>query len=128
MENYQIEITRNNITLAGFLAQCKFECKQKGIDFDIELKEFKNPTRINDTSYLFPKNSNTTKNYNNGKETNFHYTKENAPCESEICRIKSLDYQTYILNHDNSMYNEICEFTFYDDKIGYGYYYQINKA
>ena len=37
------------------------------------------------------------------------------------------DFQTYILNHDGSMYNEICEFTFDDEKTGHGYYYQANR-
>ena len=34
-----------------------------------------------------------------------------------ICRL-------YILNWDGSMYNEICEFTFDDEKTGHGYYYR----
>jgi peptide/nickel transport system substrate-binding protein len=31
-----VELQRNNTTLAQFLASCKFTCKQKGIDFNIE--------------------------------------------------------------------------------------------
>ena len=51
---------------------------------------------------------------------------DNAPCRAEICKTFAYDYQTYILNFDGSMYNEICEFTFDDEKTGHGYYYQAN--
>lgn len=50
-----------------------------------------------------------------------------APCRAETCRTFAYDYQTYILNFDGSMYNEICEFTFDDGKTGHGYYYQANR-
>ncbi len=50
-----------------------------------------------------------------------------APCRAEICKTFAYDYQTYILNFDGSMYNEICEFTFNDEKTGHGYYYQANR-
>lgn len=50
-----------------------------------------------------------------------------APCRAETCRTFAYDFQTYILNHDGSMYNEICEFTFDDEKTGHGYYYQANR-
>lgn len=51
----------------------------------------------------------------------------NAPCKSEICKSFAYDTQTFILNWDGSMYNEICEFTFDDEKTGHGYYYQANR-
>lgn len=51
----------------------------------------------------------------------------NAPCKSEICKSFAYDMQTYIPNWDGSMYNEICEFTFDDEKTGHGYYYQANR-
>ena len=50
-----------------------------------------------------------------------------APCKAETMRSFAYDFQTYILHFDGSMYNEICEFTFNDDKTGYGYYYQTNR-
>ena len=50
-----------------------------------------------------------------------------APCKAETCRSFPYDHKTYILNWDGSCYNEIIEFTFDDDKRGFGYYYQINK-
>jgi len=50
-----------------------------------------------------------------------------APCKSETVRSFPCETQTYVLNFDGSCYNEICEFTFDDDKRGHGYYYQLNK-
>lgn len=50
-----------------------------------------------------------------------------APCKSEICKSFAYDMQTFILYWDGSMYNEICEFTFDDEKTGHGYYYQANR-
>ena len=50
-----------------------------------------------------------------------------APCKAETCKTFAYDFQTYILNHDGSMYNAICEFTFDDEKTGHGYYYQANR-
>lgn len=50
-----------------------------------------------------------------------------APCKSEICRTFPYDIQTLVLNWDDSMYNEICEFTFDDGETGHGYYYQENR-
>ena len=50
-----------------------------------------------------------------------------TPCQAEICKTIPYDFQFYVLNHDGSMYNEICEFTFDDEKTGYGYYYQANS-
>jgi hypothetical protein len=49
-----------------------------------------------------------------------------AAAKAETLRIKPLDYQSYGLFHDGSCYNEICEFTFDDDKRGHGYYYKAN--
>ncbi len=66
------------------------------------------------------------------QETELHHwdsedSAENAPCKAETFRQFACDYQTYILNYDGSCYNECCEFTFNDDKTGYGYYYQVNR-
>lgn len=125
--NCEIEISRNNVTVAQFIASVKQLCKAKGIDCSIETKEFKNPSVQHNTTYLFPTDSDTSKNYDNGKLTNFSYTREEAPCKCETVRTLPLDFQTYILNHDGSMFNEICEFTYTDNNKGYGYYYQVNK-
>jgi len=64
------------------------------------------------------------------KELYTHDSEEDAidaPCKSEETRNFAYDYQTYILNFDGTLYNEICEFTFDTDNRGHGYYYQVNK-
>jgi hypothetical protein len=50
-----------------------------------------------------------------------------APAQAETTRTFAYDYQVYILNHDGTCYNEICEFTFDSENRGYGYYFQLNK-
>jgi hypothetical protein len=52
---------------------------------------------------------------------------EDAPCKAETVKVFAYDTQTYVLNFDGTCYNEICEFTFDDEKTGHGYYYQANK-
>ena len=122
--NYSIEIQRNNVTLSQFLAMIKYECKKKNITCNIEgTKEFEHPSYEYNTSYFIKDDKQIY--YNNGYRT--ERNKDKAPCKGETIRIKPLDYQTYILNFDGSLFNEICEFTFDNDKTGSGYYYQVNK-
>lgn len=69
----------------------------------------------------------------NGKKVcyagNYRYIEpaESAPCEAEVCRDLPYDCQTFVRGFDGACYNEICEFTFDDEKTGHGYYYQMNK-
>ena len=51
---------------------------------------------------------------------------DDAPCKAETVRSFAYDHQTYVLYFDGTCYNEICEFSFNDEKRGFGYYYQIN--
>jgi hypothetical protein len=160
--NYHIEIQRNNVTLAQFLASCKFECKKKGIDFNIDRKEFENPAKEYLTSYRvidgikkcyfeeyrthtnyrrklasYTNNEGFTRYYHTDELEEYQETKlehwsnehsaEDAPCQAETFRQFACNYQCYILNFDGTAFNEICEFTFDDDKTGHGYYYQANK-
>ena len=121
--NYEIEITRQNVTLSEFMAYCRTRCKQKGIDFYINKKEFENPPQPMNNRYYIK----------GGKKIcicdgySSEWPTSEAPCQSEIIAIAPLEYQTYILNHDGSLYNEICEFTFDVGKTGHGYYYQVLK-
>jgi hypothetical protein len=162
MANYQIEISRNNVTLAQFFAMVKFECKKRGIDFYLNKDEFENPTSEYLSSYTiigdkkkcyFEEMRDITEmkrklaSYTTHEGfTRYYYTDEfepittrkrehwqseelaeDAPCKAEkFCQF-ACNYQTYVLNFDGSCYNEICEFTFDDDKTGHGYYYQLNK-
>jgi len=45
--------------------------------------------------------------------------------KSEVLLVKPLDYQSYGDDGNGNIYNEMCEFTFDDDKRGSGYYYQL---
>jgi len=160
--NYQVEITRNNVTLAQFFAAVRATCKAKGIDFCIDREEFESPQGEGHTSYRvidgikkcyfeeyrthtnyrrktasYTTPDGFTRHYYTDELEEYQETKlecwsneqsaEDAPCEAETSRQFAHDTQTYILNFDGSMYNEICEFTFWNDKIGTGYYYQANK-
>ena len=119
---YAIELTRHNVTPAKFFAEIRFACKQKGIDFGLELEDFENPTQLYNVRYYVM----------NGKKVcycdGFRYEEpaESAPCEAEILLQQPYECQTYIKGFDGSSYNEICEFTFDDEKRGTGYYYQAN--
>lgn len=160
--NYQVEITRNNVTLAQFLAAVRATCKAKGIDCYVDREEFESPQSEGHTSYrvidgikkCYFEEYRTHTNFRNKLAsyttpegfTRYYYTDEmeeyqetklehwsneqsadDAPCQAETIRQFKCDTQTYILNHDGSCYNEICEFTFDDDKTGHGYYYQANR-
>lgn len=121
--NYSIELSRSNVTPAKFFAEIRFACKKKGIDFNLELDQFANPIQPGDCHYIVK----------DGKKISYcgGYRHESdaseALCASEICRDLPYDCQTFVRNFDGSCFNEICEFTFDDEKIGHGYYYQMNK-
>ena len=122
----EIEITRNNVSLAQFFSYVKAACEAKGFSFDIERESFENPTSIYNIS-VSKKNgikSFVDFEYNHGRAIEPECEMDGA--KSEISKCKPLDYQTYILNFDGTMFNEICEFTFYDEKKGSGYYYQAS--
>ena len=123
MENYEVELTRNNVTPGQFFAAIRSHCKQKGIVIGIDLQEFKKPSIEHDSYYIVNDGIKTV--YNNGHKMEFPGT--DTPCKSEVARTKPYEVQTYIKNFDGSTYNEIIEFTFTDDKKGTGYYYLLNK-
>lgn len=103
----QIELTRNNVTPAAFLAYVRNYVDKKGgkmIRSDLDLNYFKS-----------------------GNDLNFDYRNDpEKPCKAEKSVSRPYEMQTYIQNWDGSIYNEICEFTFDDEKTGHGYYYLIN--
>lgn len=121
--NYSIELSRSNVTPAKFFAEIRFACKKKGIDFGLELDQFVAPSQRYNSQYFVK----------DGKKISYcdgYRHEENAedvPCQSEICRGLPYDYQAFVLNWDSSCFNEICEFTFDDEKTGHGYYYQMNR-
>lgn len=121
---YEVEVSRNNVTLSAFFSAVKAACKKKGSECNVIREEFEKPIAEYNISYHV-KDGIKYWSENNGRTIEYDAT--DAPNKSETYRIKPLDFQTYILNFDGSMFNEICEFTFDDDKRGHGYYYQANR-
>ena len=162
MANYNIEIERNNVTLAQFLRYVRQQCERKNIDFGVERDFFENPYRCESSSYMVVNGVKKSHfaDYRQVKKlrrkfasyqtpegyTRYYYTDEfeeyeetelcrydheedgsDAPCKVETVSTFPYEFQTYILNHDGSMFNEICEFTFDEGNRGHGYYYQVNR-
>lgn len=104
----QVELTRHNVTPAQFLAYVRSVLKRKNArDFSSDLN----------LDY-----------FASGNDLNFDIRNDNNPekaCKAEKSVSKPYQMQTYILNWDGSVYNEICEFDFWDEKTGTGYYYLL---
>ncbi len=115
MENkmkFVIEISRNNVTPAQFLAYFRRRVDSKGGSrSDLDLDYFKRGDDLNCT-------------VNHKAENDKCYTKEG--CEYEISASAPYRMQTYIRYANGTVYNEICEFDFNDEKTGRGYYYLVN--
>ena len=109
---FELELTRNDVTPAQFLAYVRRMCKAHEIDcFEMSARDFAAGQSWGSDEYM-----NTR--YVGG-------TPSTRPCESEICKAMPYDHQTYIRNFDGSVYNEIIEFTFDDEKTGHGYFYTV---
>ena len=52
MANYQIEIERNNVTLAQFLRYVRQQCEKKGIYMEIDRDTFEMPLAESSYSYF----------------------------------------------------------------------------
>lgn len=105
----QIELSRDNVTPAQFLAYVRHMLKKKGI------REYASNL---DLDY-----------FRRGNDFNFDYRNNpEKPCKAEKSVSRPYEMQTYILNWDGSCYNEICEFDFDNEKTGHGYYYLINTV
>lgn len=120
-----IELQRNNVTVAEFFSAIKAACKKKGMSFDLDRENFENPHGLSDDTYTVRDGIKYAR-YGKGEPTR-EYDGSDAGAKAETYRVKPYDYQCYILNHDGSMWNESCEFTFDDEKRGHGYYYQASK-
>lgn len=120
-ENNAVEISRSNITLARFLSTINRICKSKGdvFGFELSVEDFKNLGPSNERYFTVDGKIKYT-------SEGFTVTKDidDVACKSEICKMKPLEYQCYFLNHDGTYFNEICEFTFDDNKKGSGYYFK----
>jgi hypothetical protein len=125
-----IEIERHNVTLAQFLSYIKRSCSKKGFCFELDRGPFEKPESY-PNSYT-PERSYHVKDgkkicYDGLSKRHYELDASEATAKAETLRILPLDYQTYVLNFDGSCFNEICEFTYDDEKRGHGYYFQLNK-
>ncbi len=109
INKYEVELSRQNVTPAQFLAYIRNYVDNKGgryIRSDLELDYFRA-----------------------GNDLNFdvkHDPKEYYGVVAEKSVSRPYEMQTYIRYENGAVYNEICEFNFDDDKKGYGYYYLLN--
>ena len=109
MKKVEFEMTRQEVTPAQFLAQVRHHLKKRGmrdLASDLDLAYFKA-----------------------GNDLNFDYTSEDRSrpqCEKSVS--KPYEMQTYIKNWKGEVYNEICEFQFWDEQKGTGYYYLLNMT
>lgn len=109
----EIEIQRSNVSPSQFLSYVRKQVDAKGgrgIRGDLELSYF---AAGDDLNY----------NVDHKKADDDCYK---SGCEREISVSHPYDMQTYIKNADGTMYNEICQFDFWDGKTGTGYYYLCN--
>jgi len=108
MTTIKIELTRSNVTPAEFLAYVRSQLKKKGIrDYASDL----------DLRYWAA-----------GNDLEFDYRDDpDRPCKAEKSISRPYEMQTYMLAWDGSLYNEICEMNFHDEKRGSGYYYLVNR-
>ena len=105
---FQIEITRHNVTPAQFLSYVRRMVDMKGgkmIRSDLSLGYFAA-----------------------GNDLNFdvHHDEPELAGLHERSVSKPYEMQTYLRYPNGAVYNEICEFTFDDEKTGWGYYYLVN--
>ncbi len=105
---FEFEALRHNVTPAQFLSYVKRRVDEKGgygIRGDLDLDYWRA-----------------------GNDLNFNITHKEEPLAGvhEVSVSKPYQMQTYIRNPDGTVYNEICEFDFWDEKTGTGYYYLLN--
>lgn len=104
----ELELTRRNVTPAQFAAYVREQIRKHNITSvcaeDIDIRYWAA-----------------------GNDLNFNIKYEaDGPCKMESSTSKPYDRQTYILDWDDSVFNEIMEFQFWDGKVGFGYYYLLN--
>ncbi len=123
-----VEVSRSNVTLKAFFAVVKKACEKKGREFSFihDQDLFEKPLNGGEDSRYYVKDGIQYYSYNGYIVKNM-VPNNDTPCKREIYRTKPLDYQIFFENWDGTFYNEICEFTFTDNKKGFGYYYQNSK-
>ena len=108
MKKEEIELTRHDVTPAQFLAYVRYMLRKNHITcvdpMDIDLDYFAA-----------------------GEDLNFDYKHDDPRMPAREKSVsRPYEMQTYILNRDKTVFNQIMEFNFWDDKTGTGYFYLIN--
>ena len=107
---FEYESMRHNVTPAQFLSYIRHQVDKKGgknLRSDLSLSYFAAGNDLNfDIKHDDPES--------------FNY----GTVEKSVS--KPYQMQTYIRTADGNVYNEICEFDFWDEKTGTGYYYLLN--
>lgn len=106
---YELEVQRSNVTPGQFLAYVRARAKAKGLSVEMSARDFA-----------------ADDGWNSSYDDATPDTKGTG-CAAEINRGKPYDKQTYIRWYDGTVYNEIIEFDFDDEKTGHGYYYLVQK-
>ena len=111
-DKFEFEAMRHNVTPAQFLSYIRSRVDAKGgryIRTDLDLRYF-----------------------SRGDDFNFDIRHGIDDSRTDLAGIheksvsKPYEMQTYIRYPSGDLYNEICEFDFWDEKTGTGYYYLCN--
>ena len=107
-KTFEIEIQRNNVTPAQFLAYVRSRVDSKSGEMlrsDLNLRYFAA-----------------------GDDLNFdtHHEEPGLYGVHEKSISRPYEMQTFVRYPNGATYNEICEFVFDDEKTGHGYYYLLN--
>lgn len=108
-KTFEIEIQRSNVTPAQFLSYVRSRVDAKGGRYyrgDLDLAYFRAGNDLN---------------FDTDHDPSVYYGVTHEKSVS-----KPYEMQTYIRHDDGTLYNEICEFDFDDEKTGHGYYYLVN--
>ena len=103
---YNLEIQIENVTPSQFLAYVRRRCREKNVQAPSisSTKEFANCE--------YASMGDPSKGHDGWSADHWH--------------TKPYDYQVCSIRKDHSTgFNEICEFTFDDEKKGHGYYYSV---
>lgn len=106
-----LELTRSNVTPAQFMAYVKYQLRKHDMNdcaSDLDLNYWKRGDDLNFDIKYGPDDP------------------QREFCKAEKSVSRPYEMQTYVRNADDSVYNQIMEFTFDDDRIGHGYFFYLN--
>lgn len=127
MNEIKLEMTRDNISLSKFLGQVRFHCKKKGIDIDIERGIFESYST--EYNHHWVKDGKRFSHNPNGPAYEYEITDErDGFVLNDIYSTRPCALWIHSSYADGSVYTEICEFEFDDEKTGHGYFWYYSKT